>query len=417
MDHRISRHGGIRVLFLLVLAGAARLAWLLVVPRGAVSLDLLAWKAVAIALLRGLNPYQVTHWLNYPPFWMEVIFCLARLSAQYGVDFIFALRLVLVAGDLGLLAATYLLLRALQPEAHHTRLLVIGYCLNPLLVLLTIQHGNPDAFCMIGVVLFLYFVIRHQRSGDVVDWLWAAGCLGLAVFVKQFPLVLWPLLAPGARQVGWRGRIVGAMCVASPAVLSLAPLYVLAPGAITENVLQYRSLGNTFGIAGLLTLTGYGGELPGYSRIFTGVVLAGTAMLAVLFWHRRWRREIDPVLLANVTLLSLFVLGPGYGSQYWFWIVPLALVCYSSASASFRRVIVLSLLVVVATNIFEYAVEANLGCFFVRWFPSSGAQSLSDYFAYPSLHLIWLRLPMGFASFGLLLAGVRDLFSSYVKQL
>src|SRR5208337_1475415 len=98
--------------------------------------------------------YQATEWLNYPPFWMVVLFLLAKLSSLHGTDFVLAVRLVLIIGDLALLAATFLLLRTLQPGARHTRVILVGYCLNPLLILLTVQHGNFDALCMIWVVLF-----------------------------------------------------------------------------------------------------------------------------------------------------------------------------------------------------------------------------------------------------------------------
>ncbi|MGD0390795.1 MAG: hypothetical protein ABSC42_17765 [Tepidisphaeraceae bacterium] len=226
-----SRFGGFELLFLLSLAGAARLAWLAILPAGAVSLDLLTWKWVAIDLLNNINPYSAPPGIYHPPFWTEVLFALANLSRGTGIDFIRSVKLVLIAGDLSLLAATYLLLRTLRPGSSCTRLLAIGYCLNPLLILLTAQHGNFDALLMIWVVLFHYFLLRFRNSSDAVDWLLSAGCLGIAVYVKQFPLVLWPLLVPGARQLDWRSRLAGPLLVIAPALISLAPLFVLAPAA------------------------------------------------------------------------------------------------------------------------------------------------------------------------------------------
>jgi len=399
---RHAQRSGFPLFLLICLAGAARLAWLAILPRGAISLDLLAWKAVAIALAQGLNPYQATHWLNHPPFWMEILFGLERLSTQGGADFILSVRLVLIASDLALLAATYLLLRTLQPAARCTRLLIIGYCLNPLLILLTVQHGNFDAFSMIWVVLFLYFLVRFRNSSDAVDWLWSAACLGIAIYVKQFPLVLWPLLVPGARQLDWRSRLAGPLLVIAPAALSLAPLYVLAPDAVAQNVLAYRSLGNTFGLVGILSLAGYDNFLPLYAQVFTAVVLAGSVAVAIGLWRRDWRFDSDPVLFSAMLLLGLFTLGPGYGSQYWFWIMPLILVCYPNVGVGFRRVIWTCMIIVVVTNVFEYAVELNLGRFLFNLAPSPTLQSLSDYFYYPSRHLIWLRMPMTFAAFLLL---------------
>jgi hypothetical protein len=404
-----SGSGGFQVLFLLCLAGAARLAWLAILPSHAVSLDLLTWKWVAIDLLNNVNPYSAPPWIYHPPFWTQILFGLANLSRRTGVDFIRSVKLVLIAGDLSLLAATYLLLRTLRPGSSCTRLLVVGYCLNPLLILLTAQHGNFDALVMIWVVLFHYFLIRFRSSSDAVDWLLSAGCLGIAVYVKQFPLVLWPLLVPGARRLDWRSRLAGPLLVIAPASLSLAPLFVLAPDPIMRNIVEYRGFGNTFGVVGLMSLAGFDNLVPFYSQFFTLAVLTTTVAVSIALWRRDWRYETDPVLFSAMLLLGLFTLGAGYGSQYWFWVVPLILVCYANWGGGFRRMILLSMIVVTATNVFEYAVEPNLGRFFVEMFPSAAGQSLGEYFHYPSRHLIWLRMPMTIASFGLLFSGIKAL--------
>ena len=181
----------------------------------------------------------------------------------------------------------------------------------------------------------------------------AVGCLGIAVFVKQFPLVLWPLLVPGGRRLDWRCRLAGPLMVIGPALLSLAPLFVLSPQAIWQNVVEYRSLGNTFGIAGLLTLMGRGNSIPIYSHIFTIAVLTMMIAAAIALWRRDWRHDADPVLFSAMMLLALFTLGPGYGSQYWFWVVPLLLVCYPNFSPGFKRVVWISMTIVVATNVFR----------------------------------------------------------------
>jgi hypothetical protein len=400
------------LVFLLCLAAAARLAWLAILPAGALSLDLRTWIWVASDLLNKVNPYSAPPGIYHPPFWTEVLFGLANLSRWTGADFIRSVKLVLIAGDLSLLAATYLLLRTLRPNFSCTRLLVIGYCLNPLLILLTAQHGNFDALVMIWVVFFHYFLLRFRNSSDAVDWLLSAGCLGIAAYVKQFPLVLWPLLVPGARQLDWRSRLAGPLLVIAPALLSLAPMFVLAPEAITRNVLEYRGLGNTFGVVGLMSLAGLDDLIPVYSQCFTIAVLTTTVAISIVLWRRSWRSDGDPVLFSAVFFLGLFTLGAGYGSQYWFWVVPLILVCYANAGGRFRRMILLSMIVVTATNVFEYAVEPNLGRFFVELFPSAAGQSLGDYFHYPSRHLIWLRLPMTIASFGLLFSGIKALFAA-----
>ncbi len=413
---RTPRHGGFVLSLLLCLTAATRLVWLLILPSHELSADLRAWRLVGVNLLNHVNPYSATVVMNHPPFWMEVLFGLANLSLRTGVDFLFSVRIVLIAGDLCLLAAMYLLLRTLRPASSCVRLLVIGYCMNPLLILLTSQHGNFDALSMVWVVLFLYFLIRFRNSSDALDWLLAAGCLGIAVFVKQFPFVLWPLLVPGARRLDWRCRLIGPLLVIGPALLSLAPLYVLAPGAIWQGVVEYRSFGNAFGVVGLLTITEFDQFLPVYTHFFTIALLALTVAVAIALWRRDWRHDSDPVLFSAMLLLALFTLGSGYGSQYWFWVVPLLLVCYPNFGPGFARAILVTMVIVVATNIFEYAVEISLGCFLYNFHPTDQVEAIGRYFDYPSIHVAWLRMPMTFASLVLLGWGVATLSSRYRRH-
>jgi hypothetical protein len=410
------RSSRLELIWLLCIAAAARMVWVALLPVDAVSFDLLTWKGMAYALVRHLNPYQIPGLDTHPPAWMEIVYGLSLLSTRHGFDFLHSVRMTLIASDLALLAAVYLLLGALQPGAKRMRLLIVGYCLNPLLILLTVQHGNFDSLSMIWVVLFLYFLVRFGNSFDAVDWLCAAGCLGIAVFVKQFPLVLWPLLASGARRLDWRCWLAGIGLVIAPVALSLAPLYVLAPDAITQNVLQYRSLGNTFGVVGILSLAGLDNLRPVYSQVFTAIVFLGTIVMAAALWRRSWRLAVAPVLFSAMLLLALFTIGPGYGSQYWFWFVPLILVCYANSGSGFRRVIWVCMSIVVATNVFEYAVESNLGRFLYFMFPSPGLKSLGDFLPYPSVHLNLLRLPMTLAAFVMLISGTRILINRQLPK-
>ena len=220
---------------------------------------------------------------------------------------------------------------------------------------------------------------------------WGSPCLS-----NNFRLFCGPYLAPGARSTRrWRSRLLGPSAAdRAGVVLSLAPLFVLSPDAIWHNVIEYRSLGNTFGVAWATDPGRIRQPLPLYSPCFTITVLAATVAAAMALWRRDWRHDGDPVLFSAMLLLALFTLGPGYGSQYWFWVVPLLLVCYADFGTEVGRVILISAAVVVATNIFEYAVELNLGRFLLSFLSSPRLQSLSDYFVYPSPHLIWLRMPM-----------------------
>jgi len=384
------------LLLLLSVAAAARLAWLWIIPSQSVSVDLKDWLVVAGQMHVGRNPYD-SGVLNWPPFWLEALYPLMRLAIHFFPlqrdfsGFFFLVRVFLILGDLGLLAATYWLLRLLDRDAPSFQLLLWGYCLNPLLTLLTVQHANFDAYATIWVVLFLCMLVKFRRGGQEVDWILACGCLGMGIFTKTFPLLLWPLLAPGSARITRPARLLGGGLLLGPTALSLAPLYILFPAGISQHVLGYRGMGDTFGIVSLLRLAGVPYDVAMYARVFSLSLLAGTAALALLLRRRDFKHDADLVLLSCVLLMCVFTLGTGYGSQYWFWVVPLLLICYRHYP-DLRHVLWECAVVTIATNLVEYGVEAWLGAFLMGWTQWPWVRSLSyelrfSYIAVPALHL------------------------------
>ncbi|MGD0462333.1 MAG: hypothetical protein ABSB74_07570 [Tepidisphaeraceae bacterium] len=399
-DARASRIA-FHLCLLLAIAAVTRFGWLCALPAKAISVDLNDWRRVAQGLAMGMDPYARGHLLNWPPFWMEVIYLCMRFSARFGWDFIFCIRCVLIAADLGVLAASFLLLRMLG--SGYGLLLLLGYCLNPLLTLLTVQHGNFDAFAELWILLLLIFLLRFRRGRKEIDFLLAAACLGMGGFTKTFPLMLWPLLAPAARQVSAPARWLACGLVVGPIALAIAPLYVVAPEHVFHDVISYRGVGGSFGVLGLLNVIHLEPDAAVYSGIFTCVFLAGLAALAIRLWREDLPGDDDVVLLTAVILLASFVLGPGYGPQYWFWVTPLLLVCYRQYRR-LRIVLLVAAVIIVATNIFEYAVLRSLGQFWLAGHPSEGLERYSEKLLFSDPDLARLCLPMTLASLFLLAA-------------
>jgi hypothetical protein len=387
------------------------------IPQGAVSFDLNSWYRVAEGLQLGMNPYARSQLLNWPPFWMEMIYVCLRVSERLGIQFFTCIRILLIAADLGVLTAVAFLLRSLDRRGAHGWLLLIGYCFNPLLVLLTVQHANFDAFAELWIVLFLICLIRFRRRSESMDYLLASACLGMAGFTKTFPLALWPLLAPGARRVSPRTRWLAAGLVAGPALFSLAPLYVLSSNTVRANVIAYRGFGESFGILGLLSVFHAAPPLAAYSRGFTYVFLIALVALAFWLWRHEPARESDVVLLATLILFSMLVVGPGYAPQHWFWIAPLLIVVYQQYQG-LRIITAIAALIIVASNVFEYAIMPVLGQFLIGWRPST--EALLRYgqkvqFSDPDCAL--LRLPMTLASLLIFVAGIVVLTGGNRKNL
>jgi hypothetical protein len=411
-----SEEGRSPLLRLILITIAARMILLVILPanetKACLSTDLVIWSHITAELNAGQNPYAETqhHLMNWPPFWLGVLYGISRVAQPYTWKFYLYIRMVLIAGDVMLLSAIYWVLGLLDRSAPRRQLLLWGYCLNPLLILLTVQHGHYDVYPMICVVLFLGWVIRSGRSGEVIDWLFAAFWLGIGIFTKTFPLVLWPLLVPGALKMNWRTRLLGIGLVVGPAALSLAPVYVLNPEMIRKYVIGYRSFGVEFGLTSLLSLGGLPAKyLIAYSNAFAKILLGVSLLLAILLMRRDLRRDSDRVLLSALILLGVFTLGSGYGQQYWFWAIPLFTICYREFGGIFRKCLWIALWVTVATNIFECAIEQWLGGFLSIGLNSPRLLHLSDVlYAHPKYVAI-IRLPMTACALTVLAVGVRVL--------
>jgi hypothetical protein len=377
------------------IAIAVRLILIFVWPPQCYSCDLSAWKTVTASALVGVNPYDKTVVLNWPPLWMEILFVLGKLSNRFDWDFFTSVRLCLTAADAILVLSTYALLDVLQIRTDKFRLVLLGICLNPLLILLTIQQGNFDVLPTIGIVWCLYSLIRFRRQGQALDWLIAAGWLGLGAFAKTFPLVLAPLLAAEPRHLPMKTRLTGLAMILAPTALSLGPLYVLNPDRIRDVVFHYRGTPGPMGMSGILQYL-FGLESAfRYAPYFTIALGIALLILTALLWRRPLRDDWDVVLLAALILISLFEFGSGYCPQYWMWVTPLLVATYPRQSRPLRTTILVAGLIVIATNVLTLGYEGILGSFMVYLAPSLPWNGVFERAFSDTMHdLVLISLPM-----------------------
>jgi hypothetical protein len=185
------------------------------------SLDVDYWRGALSAQDEGTNPYE-TGVLNWPPLWLMVIVGLDYAANLVDLGFWTVLRIYLVAVESALVIALYLTLVSSGAERLAVRrALLVGIALNPVTIILVCQHGNSDVQVGLLVTLAVAALGAHRQSRDVVMWL--AGCLflGLGVLAKTAPLVLAPLLAPGARLASRAGRALGTALFIGPAALGV----------------------------------------------------------------------------------------------------------------------------------------------------------------------------------------------------
>jgi hypothetical protein len=356
----------------LVTSWLARAVFVLVIG-DAHSVDVDYWRGALAVQDEGRNPYE-TGVLNWPPLWLIVIVGLDAGANVVDLSFLSALRIYLVLVESALVVTLYLTLVSVGARREAVRrALVFGIALNPIAILLVCQHGNSDVQVGLLVTLAAAALVAHRRSGDVVPWLLGCLLLGAGVLAKTVPLVLAPVLAPGARLASAAGRLLGAALFLGPAALGVAVILALTPRAVLDHVVHYRSTRGFFGISGLLdehflgdlsarldALTGIDAR-ERYGTVFTIAVL----VLVVWLGRRLWREPpLSPqrlFLLVAVILLAVVALGPGYGPQYAYWFLPALVATYVLLDDAWRRLLRVGYAIAALTYAVEYAFVPWLG--------------------------------------------------------
>ncbi len=436
---------------MLAASWVVRAAFVIAIGGDAHSLDVDYWRGALSAQDEGRNPYE-TGVLNWPPLWLMVIVAVDYVTGALAVDFWSGLRVYLVFVESVLVVALYFMLLSIGAgRSAVRRALLVGIALNPVAIILICQHGNSDVQVGLFVTLAMAALAAHQRSRDVLTWL--AGCLfiGLGVLAKTAPLVLAPLLVPGARLISWSGRLLGLALLLGPAALGVGVILALAPSAVLEHVLGYRSTRGFFGLSGMVTewavydvrfavvtagaVVALAGllalwrrsphdrstaflagaailivavvwlvemfdrltSIDARTRYATGFTLA-VAALVVWLCYRLWREPpLAPpqlFLLVSVIFMTVVAFGPGYGAQYAYWFIPALIGTYVLLDGRWRSLLRVAWVVAALTYGIEYGVVSFLGAWAVAMFGSvSWMVELGEYLSVPERWVIF-RIPL-----------------------
>ena len=393
---------------MLVVSWLARAAFIVLIG-DAQSSDVGHWLGALSAQDAGRNPYE-TGVLNWPPFWLQVIVALDYLSNLANVSFWSALRLYLVVVESVLAGVLYLTLVSLvgAPRDAVRRALLVGLALNPVAIILVCQHGNSDVQIGLLVTLAAAALIAHGRTRDVVFWL--CGCLlvGVGVLAKTAPLVIAPVLAPGARLVSRAGRLLGLVLLLGPAALGLSVIAALVPIAVWDHVVGYRSYRGFFGLAGIVEEFG-GVDDSTYATFFTIAVFALVCWLGYRLWREPPLAPETLFLLVATIFLAVVAFGAGYGAHYAYWFIPSLIATYVLLDDGWRRLLLVGYAIAAVTYAVEYAFIPFLGAFATEVVGTPGwVEETSDFLSDPE-KLVLVRLPLFVAYVLVIVAGVRRL--------
>ena len=392
--------------FLLCATLLARLTFLSIVPKLALSVDFRHWLDVGLVLKAGGNPYVETPYLNWPPLWCGILWTLLKVYTWIHIPFFRTIQIFLITTDCLVMTVLYRGLKRLFPTAALGFPLLLGLALNPASILLTCQHGSFDALVALFVLLFAFYLTVYEQGRRHSDWHKACLFLGLGVLSKTVPLILTPLLLPGLLRLDSRRCLSGLILVLGPAALGVGVLYLRNPVEIAENVLAYRSQAGWFGFTGLL-----GPLTPLYIKL-SPALLAGAAALAGRQALTGTGRTGDILLTTALLMIAIPTLGPGYGPQYIGWFIPLLTASYVVDTDSFWRRLLRGLWVIVAlTYLYEYGMSIGLGAFLLRMVVNPRLETMSEMISTPFAQTL-LRLPIFLAYLTLLTVGSRKLLGA-----
>jgi hypothetical protein len=408
------RGASARLPAVLAVALAVRLAFVIWMPAAAHSADAEAWEAVARVLDAGVNPYAATSFLNWPPLWLLCIAAMSGLSHTLGVPFFRVLQATLILIELGALALAWALLRRVRPQADAARWVLFGLALNPVAVLLTCQHCNFDGLVALTVLGFTLALGRFHCTDAPTDWLEACFLLGLGVATKTVPVVLIPLLVPGACSLGLRRWVLGMALVLGPAAFGLGILYALSPEAIARNVFAYRSLPGFYGFTGLLDLGGFLEAEQRAARLVAPLFAVVLAWLIAALRKRPTLPRRTTLLGAALLLFAVPVLGPGYAPQYLGWVLPLLVVLAALPVPRLRAPLAVFAAVALPTYLLEYGLLPSHGMAALHLWPSPWLEQASAALRDRAGQTL-LRLPLFLASL-LLLASMALTWRAWLRS-
>lgn len=191
-----------------------------------------------------------------------------------------------------------------------------------------------DRFDLVPTLFVLAAVLARDR-GRSATW---SGLLSVGVAIKAFPLLLYPALLRGERNLR-RVLVVGAipLLICAGAVIVMGDEFGSAISYHTERTLQVESLGasvfevaHVLGVSGVSTGVGHGGfEISASGATaarWISVVLGAAGYLWLA--SAGWRSRATNFELVCALLAVLVVFAPVLSPQFLLWLLPISACAY-----------------------------------------------------------------------------------------
>ena len=319
MDKRYSRS----VFWLVIALGLAFRIYLVVFTQGTQDVEIWERHARDVERWGLIAYYHADPSANHPPFITEVETLLVRISDTTGIPFRILLRAPFALLDLG---TTFLLLLILA-ECRWRFVVAAIYWLNPLSLIFSAYHGNTDSAIAFLLMLCVWLLSKEKP-------LVAAVTLGLSLWIKLPTILALPAFCFFIPK--WRERFQFLAIVGAVGLASYVPALMLDPAIIWKNVFGYRAqlLHTTAGIPTwgpsvlLFSIIAPPQNWPVSFRapvifFLNESWLVGLALVLLLVWLRRARREISELgATIGQSYVIVLALSGGFSFQYFAWSLP-----------------------------------------------------------------------------------------------
>lgn len=314
------------VLLLVVATLVVRLvpAWLLAVEVA----DILTYRVMALAILRGDSVYAVPVLFPYPPYSQFEPAAMLRLADLTGWRFDFTVKLPCILADGVATWLIYHYLRWRGASLGSAAAWTAGFAFNPVSILISAFHGNLMA--SVPTILFAAFVlVEHAERSPERARLVLAGALtlGIGIAIRPYAVPVVPVFALLATR-----SIVGAVAFGAvttiPSLLSMVPYLILERQTLLRAMFTYSGFTDFGWVAALRALPYFTtGVKPMH---FDDAVVEGTKRLYIVGYGALLPliALFDRERLRSALLLGYLLFYGLYGNvsaQYFVWVLPFAL--------------------------------------------------------------------------------------------
>jgi hypothetical protein len=278
------------------------------------------FQEIARDLLAGEN---VLSRLPYFPFLVYWIAASEWLGHTIGMDFTFWIKLPSIVADVLMLVLLQSHFRNLKTSATVASKALLLYALNPVTILVSGYHGQFDLIPTVFLVLSIVLLTQRSRTRSVVL---ASLSLGLAILTKTWPGLMVLCVMVG-KQLRNREKLTFAAGAAAIPFLGLLVSVLAFGGGVPEFVtlvrqaLQAGAIPGWWGYTGLVNgirwliglPVGQFGLLMRYKLLIVFVPVLSVVGLT---------RKMELRFSVFWSLLTLFIVAPGFGLQSLSWLVP-----------------------------------------------------------------------------------------------